>query len=243
MKNIMLIAGCSHASGSEIDGSGDSQYNRSNSFGNLLANRLGYKPINISISGSTNQGIARSVLDWITSNYNPKKHNLFVLIAWSESSRMEVPSPRVHHYDTANQYTEYFNDENKKFLRVNFGYAGGDRWEQDQSKYYQEFMAKNSEYLEILSANLVLQLQYFLKLNRVQYLMCNTMNMFTDNTYVKTYIDKIDQAHYFNMLDTSQSFWYKYKNLGFTNPKAKYWHHGEEPHKQFSEELYQFIRS
>ena len=60
----MLIAGCSHAAGSEIDGSEDSQFNRANSFGNVLAEQLGYKPINIAINGSTNSGIARSVIEW-----------------------------------------------------------------------------------------------------------------------------------------------------------------------------------
>lgn len=240
-KKIMLIAGCSHTSGSEMDGTGDSQYNRDNSFGNILAGKLGYTPVNIAISGATNQGIARSILDWVTSFYNQDELELFVLVAWTESSRLEVPSPRLHYYDTANEFSNFFAENNKMFLRVNFASTGGDQWESDQYKYYQNFMSKNLEWLEINSANLVLQIQYFLESLKVKYVMCNTMGMFTDNAFVKSYIEKIDQRKYMSMLDTSQSFWWKYKNLGYTNNKAKYWHHGEQPHLLFAEELRQFI--
>ena len=40
-EKILLIAGCSHTGGSEIDGSQDSKYNRINSFGGI--NRLDRK--------------------------------------------------------------------------------------------------------------------------------------------------------------------------------------------------------
>ena len=40
MEKIMLIAGCSHAAGSEIDGTEDSVYNRQHSFGALLAVKM-----------------------------------------------------------------------------------------------------------------------------------------------------------------------------------------------------------
>lgn len=35
-EKIMLVTGCSHAGGSEIDGTEDSAYNREHSFGNVL---------------------------------------------------------------------------------------------------------------------------------------------------------------------------------------------------------------
>jgi hypothetical protein len=243
MKKIMLIAGCSHAAGSEIDGGEDSRYNRDNSFGNLLAKKLGYDPINIALCGANNQGVARSILDWVSSNYDSNSMELFVLVAWTESSRMEIPSTKMHTYDSANKYVDYFKEENKLFLRVNYGSSGGDNWEQEQTKYYQEFMARNSAYLEILNANLILQIQYFLRYQNIKYLMCNTMGMFTDNIYTKTYIEKIDQSRYCNMLDDSQSFYFKYKNAGYTNIKAKYWHHNEVPHSMYANDLYKFITS
>ena len=85
----MLIAGCSHTAGSEIDGNIDSMYNRQHSYGNQLAKKLGYSPVNIAICGMTNSGIARSVLDWFHTCY---KNNLevFTLIGWSDSIRIEA---------------------------------------------------------------------------------------------------------------------------------------------------------
>ena len=61
-EKIALIAGCSHSAGSEIDGNQDSSYNRDNAFGSVLAKKLGYRPLNISVTGATNSGIARSIL-------------------------------------------------------------------------------------------------------------------------------------------------------------------------------------
>jgi len=61
-KKIMLIAGCSHTAGSEIDGTEDSKYNRLHSYGGILAEKMGYIPVNIAEPGSTNSTIARSVL-------------------------------------------------------------------------------------------------------------------------------------------------------------------------------------
>jgi hypothetical protein len=65
--------------------------------------------------------------------------------------------------------------------------------------------------------------------------------MFDQDKTLDFYIRQIDQTKYYKITDNDQSFFWKYKNAGFVNTKAKYWHHGEEPHKLFSEELYQFI--
>ena len=43
-----------------------------------------------------------------------------------------------------------------------------------------------------------------------------------------------------NMLDNEESFFWKYRDAGFENPKAKYWHHNEVPHEMFAEKLFAF---
>ena len=88
MSKTCLIAGCSHTAGSEIDGDTDSPFNRQHSYGNLLANKLGYTPINIAVSGYTNSAIARSVLEYCSEH---DTSDLSVVIGWSESSRIEAP--------------------------------------------------------------------------------------------------------------------------------------------------------
>ena len=69
-EKIMLIAGCSHTAGSEINGLEDSVYNRQKSYGNQLAYKMGYTPVNIAEPGSTNPTIARSILQWFSEKYN-----------------------------------------------------------------------------------------------------------------------------------------------------------------------------
>ena len=43
------------------------------------------------------------------------------------------------------------------------------------------------------------------------------------------------------MLDNDAAFFWHYRNAGYENPKAKYWHHNEEPHRLHAEKLFNFI--
>jgi hypothetical protein len=73
--------------------------------------------------------------------------------------------------------------------------------------------------------------------------MCSTMHMFQPKEHFTSYlVNLIDESKYYNLkTDQDESFYWKYRNLGHENPKAKYWHHSEEPHKLYAEELYKFI--
>jgi hypothetical protein len=239
----MLIAGCSHAAGSEIDGSQDSRYNREHSFGAVLASMMGYTPVNMAEPGSPNSAIARNVLDWFKQNYNKDTMDVFVVISWTESIRMEVPSERPHWYETHNPHYDFHSNSGQYYWRMNPGWDGGDREEKELTPYYHRFMAENERYLEIVSLNIVLQLQYFLKSLNIDYVMCNSMHMTTVNKHTQFYIDCIDQLKYLNLTDNDKSFYKYYRELGYENPKAKYWHHNEIPHELFAKELYNFIES
>jgi hypothetical protein len=238
---VLLITGCSNAAGSEIDGSQDSAYNRQHSFGNVLAEKLGRRAVNIALSGSSNQGMARTVLEWYSKCYHDNM-DLMVLVAWSESSRMEIPNARPTHYEEWNPASDFLSEASRDFFRVNFGYKGTFKEEQEMIERCHNFMVDpfNQIYLETISASTVLQMQYFFKLNKIDYLMCNTMHMFTKNKHIQVYLDLIDNTRYLNATDNNQSFYWKYRNLGFTNSKAQYWHHDEQPHLMFADELYSF---
>lgn len=239
-EKIMLIAGSSDLVGAEIDGTEDSWYNRNNSFGNILAYKMSRRPINIAMAGSSNQTITRSVLEWFADQYDKNKMDLFVLIGWTESLRIEVPTEEEYPWHKANIFADWFSKTSQNYFRVNMGYEGNDR-ERRMIKYYQEFLAKNETLMEILSAKDILCLQFLLKSKNIDYLMCNTLHMFSDSPQVKFYIEQIDQSCYYKMMENDQSFYVKYKNLGYHNPKAKYWHHDEIPHKLFADELHKFI--
>jgi hypothetical protein len=242
MKRILLIAGCSHSAGSEIDGTEDSSYNRSLSYGNLIAKELGYTPRNISLVGATNTGIARSVLKWFREVYDPDSMSVSVLVSWSEPIRMEIPASHKYLYQTANPYADWYDTTQDEYMKVIIGWEGFDEEEKRVMPQLHKFMVENEQYLQIMqSANLILQLQYFFKAYEIDYIMCNAMQQYTpDNIAIKEILDLVDTTKYYKLHDHMESFYPKYQGLGYVNEKAKYWHHGEEPHRLFAEELLQF---
>lgn len=242
MEHILLIAGCSHAAGSEINGSEDSVYNRTHSFGNQLANLMGYRAVNIAQNGSANGSIARSIIQWFKENYDPDKMKVFVCVAWTESVRLEVPCERTMWYEGSSKATDWFDKTSRNFYRVNMGWEGFGAKEKEVFGYFQKFIAQNNTFIEIISANLVLQLQYFLNMHDIDYVMCNCMHMFTlPDSHLQIYCDLIDKSKYMDWNKNDESFFWKYRNAGYVNPKAKYWHHDEVPHKLYAERLFKFI--
>jgi len=241
-KKIMLIAGGSDPAGSEIDGSCDSPYNRQHSFGNLLAQKLGYEPVNIAISGSSNGGIVRSVLDWFNHNYTTDG-DVYVIVGWADGIRMEVPFYQKTWYNKEwDKYADWYSPTHDDYIRINMGYKGNGSKEQDFIEGYHRFMADNELYLEILSVTYVLQLQYFLKMHKVKYLFVNTLQMFTqEHDTLKWYKDQIDRKRFLEFDNNAESFYFKYANLGYKNTKAKYFHHDEVPHQLYAEHLFEYI--
>jgi hypothetical protein len=243
MNKIMLIAGCSHAAGSEINGQEDSVYNRQYSFGARLANKMGYTPFNIATNGASNSCIARSVLNWFDEFYDSETMEVFVLISWTESSRLEIASERGFRYNMSSKAADWFDPTTNDYFRINFGWAGGDPEEKEMFPRYHKFMAENEILLELWSANYVLQIQYFLNSKNVKYLMCNAMHMFSNGSkQLNGLLNLIDESRYYKLRgDKDQSFFWKYRNLGHINEKAKYWHHDEIPHQLYADELYEFM--
>lgn len=235
----LLAAGCSHTAGSEIDGTEDSEYNRQNSFAGILAEKLDRKLINIASHGSSNPTIARSVLEWFSENYK-EGMDVFTLVGWAESSRMEIPTPHTNDYGFNSR--DWRSHTEKHFLRINQGYEGGTDYEREIMPDYHRFIVNNLDYLEILSANQVLMLQYFFQSKNLDYVMCNTQHMFGKNRHLNFYLSQIDNSKYMNMLDGDKDFYWYYRNQGYENPKAKYWHHDDVPHMLYAEELYKFIK-
>lgn len=243
MKNkILLISGCSHAAGSEIDGSTDSKYNRSKSFGNLFAEKIGYTPINAAIGASNNQCIARTVLEWFKENYQKDEMDVKVLVSWTEPTRLDFPVPvDCKQYDEMRSPSaDFYSMTARNYLKVNIAWKGLNEWEKSILQTCHAFMADSPLYFEISSANTILQLQYFFRSLGIDYLMCNSTHLFSQAEHLKFYIDLIDKKNYFNFNDNDQAFYTKFKKLGYVNEKAKWFHHGEEPHRLYAEELYKF---
>ena len=241
-EKVLLIAGCSHSCGSEIDGTEDSQYNRQHSFGNQLANKLSRRAINIGSNASTNQSIARSILDWVNSKYDAGSMDLMVLVAWTESSRLEFPAEWKYWYERANGATDWMSMVSRDYARLNPAWEPGSEHEKKFNNIYKDLIVNHPVFVETITANLVLQIEYLLKYKSIDYVMCNTMYMFTKNKHTEFFIDLIDKTNYLNIADNDLTFWEKYRKLGYTNPKAKYWHHNEQAHSDFANILLDFIQ-
>jgi hypothetical protein len=235
---ILLIAGCSHAAGSEIDGNEDSKFNRQNSFGNQLAHLLKRQAINIAVPGSTNSTIARSVINWVEEFYN-LNDDLTVLISWTDSSRVEVPIPWWNGH--VPKFHSWFDQTASDFLRINQGSPIHNESEKDIITRWKNFCAENSEWLEIYTLNLILQIQYYLKSKDVNYIMCSSGYLATQTKQNNHYFSLIDKKYFREVENFSESFYEKYRSLGYKNNIAKYWHHSQEPHALYAKELYNFI--
>ena len=241
-EKILLIAGCSHTAGSEIDGNEDSEYNREHSFGGVIAKELGRKAINVAQPGATNSGIARQIMFWFKENYYHESMDVNVLIGWSESTRMEIPSQYFRDYQTATTNADWYDQSAESYFKVIIGWNGHGEEEKLAIPLLHRFMVENQPYLEIASYNSILQIQYFLKSHNVDYLMCDTMPRYWGNQLnsVKKLMELIDETKYFKLNRENQAFYVKYKNLGYVNEKAKDWHHNEEPHRLYAAELFKF---
>lgn len=245
-QDVLLIAGCSHIAGAEINGAQDSVYNRQYSFGNALARKLGKIPVNIGHHSISNAGIARSVMTWIDNQLKSDYVNLSVLIAWTDSGRMELVRPYEIDGEKICRAADWFDTTQNFVYNVNYGTGREDNntYTNEEKEYFQmvqRFMVDNPLYLEISTITSILMLQNYLKLKGIEYLMCNSMYTVGEKeTLLDYYIKHIDQSRYYNFLNKDECFYWKYKNLGYENPKAKYWHHNEVPHELFAEELYKF---
>lgn len=240
-RKILLIVGGSDLAGAELDGQMDSTYNRANSFAARLTRpgRVfeGYEVINAATSGSANSTIARTALMWFRDEYDPDTMDVFVIVGWTESARMEAPwDIPLFSKDDMWPAADFCAEENFLYLHINVGWEHSQPEQAAKANDYINFMVDNQHFFEQLSLNLVMQLQWFLEKQHVPYYMLNTLHMFSkDNKHLEPYYCLLNEHRYMYFDNNAESFYTKYKDLGYTNPKAQYWHHGEEPHELYSQ--------
>jgi hypothetical protein len=56
-------------------------------------------------------------------------------------------------------------------------------------------------------------------------------------------VSLIDETKYYNVFNNEASFYQRYRDLGYVNELAKYWHHGEEPHRLYAKELIDYMEA
>lgn len=240
MSKKMLIAGCSHAAGSEIDGTSDSKYNRDNSFGNTVAKTLGYEPVNICQLGFANSGIARSVVNYCMHHTEQPS---FVLVAWTDSIRVEAPFFPTSNYKDSNEAIDWYDSSAEDYLRVSALITNLAIESQREAMLdFQSFTIRNEVYNEINNIIHIINLQNYLKLKNIPYVMVNTNYMFEKmHSSILWYFQLLDEKRYPNFRNNKENFYPKYKRLGYENKLAKYFHHGIEAHQAYAKYLTEYI--
>ena len=248
MANYMLIAGCSHAAGSEIDGNLSSPENRKASFGNVLAGMMDHQPINIARNGSSNSAIHRSVLNWFTLNQelvSNQHNNIFVLVNWAESCRMEAPVPHAVGIDQ-DTCADWADPSFLDSVQVNVMTNPHQVAPQEKEAFLttQRFLVYSTIYTEILTAKDALSLQYFFQTQGVRYLMTNSGIAFSNHNmkHLKPYLSKIDAKRYYMYRNNDYGFYEKYRKQGCLNPLANYGHHGADAHLSRATDLNNYIK-
>ena len=248
MANYMLIAGCSHAAGSEIDGNLSSTDNCKASFGNVLAGMIDHEPINIARNGSSNSAIHRSVLNWFTLNKDIVENinnNIFVLVNWAESCRIEAPLPNAsgHSQDACADWADpSFLDS----IQINAMMETHMVAEHERGEFMaaHRFLVSSEVYMEMQTAKDALSLQYFFQVHKIRYLMTNSGEAFHNKNmrHLKPYLTKLDTARYYKYRDNDYGFYEKYRQAGMKNPNAKYGHHGADAHYSRATDLANYIK-
>ena len=236
MYDHILINGCSHSAGSEIEGSGigEGNYNRSNSFGAQVATQLGLSYTNIAYPGASNDYIARTTLYWILDNPALANNTLF-LIHWTGTER-----------------TEYFYNEGTTSAYDFIKDAPDTTVTHLHPQHYPDWAPvpwkKN---LDILADNLfinpvqwninrynnIIQTQELLKSKGYKYIFRNAFQCCENTSRYKYYVDKIDKENFLNFDNKNESFYEHCLNNGFSTDGQEYWHHRLEAHIYWANKL------
>ena len=245
MSNKLLIAGCSNTAGFEISGIQDCRHNRRKSFGNQLAKKMGLEPVNIALGASSNPAIVRSVREWISEHGAPAH----VLVGYTELTRIDFPSPYPIWYEEMNPAVDWYNGYMDQFMQLNSGWHGANDIERELIPYWHDYQVRHEKMMWLHTVNLQWGLQEFLVNRDIDYTFCNTLYMYPDegdevfDRYCGRDWAHIDTSKYLYARDNSKCFYWYYKNKGYENVNAEYWHHSEEPHALYAEVLYDFIQN
>lgn len=243
-ERIILIAGCSHTGGYEIDGTMDSEYNRKHSYGGLLATKYHRTPIHLAAGGVSNSYILRNVLLWFANNYDPETQDVLCLVGWTDSSRWEIPLKLGQDIQSNNPNLTWFDKSLNDYLTIQMGWTHDhpDRPEQvAMQKTYHNLIGEFPEQMEILSFNYALQLQSFFKSLGITYVMADTLyNFDLNNIWLSPQANLLDTTRYLNPGDPCESFYLKYSEK-YPNVSQNYLHLGAEAHQDFAQEIDLFL--
>lgn len=237
MVKHVLINGCSHTAGSEIEGSGigDGNYNRENSFGAQFAKKLNCEYTNIAYPGASNDYIARSTLYWIIDNPEIAKDTLF-LIHWTGTDRTE------YFYDEGETYAYDFINfaPDKKVLHLHpqhYPEWAPSRWKKNLDVLGNHLFLNHTQW-DINRYNNIISTQEILKSKGYKYIFRNAFQCCENKPRYQYYIDRLDKENFLHWDNAEESFYEHCFHKGFDISNQQFWHHKIDAHTYWAEKLF-----
>jgi hypothetical protein len=231
----ILINGCSHSAGSEIEASGigDGKYNRENCFGAQLARILKVGKINLAQPGGSNDYIANSTLLWCLSNPNLVK-NTFFLIHWTSAERTDFytnsyDSPKMQDwaFDTnfghvhPEYHCPYFPSEDLRYV-----------------KQLTKYLFISETHWEINRLMNIIKTQTLLTSLGAKFAFYNAFDPLIKSKRYQKYHQLIDHTKYYKPFKESQSFYYWGIEKGHDINGQVFWHHKLPAHIEYAKKLF-----
>ena len=231
-KKILLVNGCSHTAGSEIDtlGVAPHGYSPEKAFGAHLANAMGCDDyVNIAMPGGSNERITRTTIDWI-GKYHKPADQLFVVIMWTGRDRFEL-----------------YDDRNRIWLSLCPGVERS-RWFADFTyavqQYFKFHMLVRTSDVQTYSRLWaeVIMMQSYLKINHINYMFCNAYQGLPETLDYAGFRSQVDLAAYYQPFEDSTGFVQILTQQGFKTRAGDNVHFGEDGHRYWAGVLHAFIQ-
>lgn len=233
--DTLLINGCSHSAGSEIEASGigEGKFNRDNCFGAQLANKWNIANINLSQPGGSNDYIANSTALWCLTN-TEKVSSTFFLIHWTSPERMDVFTKD----SCGKKYMDWIFDSK-------FGHIHPDHYCPNLPNEDKQYASKLSKYLfinethwEINKLMNMIKTQTILKSFGAKFRFYNAFDVCSESDRYQQYHNLLDLDTTADLFTENQSFYYWAIANGHSIDGQLYWHHKLPAHTAYANKLY-----
>lgn len=234
---MLLIAnGCSHTAGAEIEHENQSHcYSRA--WPKLLADRLGFKHLNLSFSGASCERVVRTTikrLHFLKQQPNFDPNDIFFIIMWPDIWRYEIFAT---HENEKGFYDDYWcplvsgNDEVFKKHLSKSAYV-----------FYKSWMMRINQYQESVRwYNNIILLQNIFVSHKVKYLFYQASESLPVN-YIEEYLTLINNKRFPTLNYRPLNYCGLLESQGFSHgPNSINGHYGEDAQDWFADYLVKLI--
>lgn len=252
MERILVINGCSHSAGSEIEGPGigDGPTCRDNSFGAVLAEKLNRKAVHLAFPGGSNDRIARTSTAWIADNLDRIKNkevDVLFLVHWTSAERSEYFFPKSvfgENDPLKTMFIDYPSDT--EYWAVNSGTVdhGTNNIETEIYKSFYKLFVNSLESWSDNKIKNIVYLQSVLKQYNIPYWFGDSFFFgYKETETYNSLVKLIDEKYFPYHSQRDKSYYWMCSDAGYKNqdPTGQMWHLNGDAHKYYSNWLLEEI--